>query len=330
MQGVGEADGARIVAFADAIELRILKNIQVRLDEGKSVGHGDLVTVRKIREKYTPPEAPDSTGALVARPGFDPRALRWASLAEVAGELGITERWLRYWVAGQKRCTPALPARKIAGAWQVQPAVAFEHIRKHAAKGSEKMRPPVGWAEDAVAGIEPTNPFGDEALPKDPHELLSRILRDKELLVALSEAKIRAIVAGANALGVQREREARLAGAIRADKVLEMLRALVIVFANLIDERATARAQAVVKQIRAEFNVDLARTNPAAVGLLADFLRGQAQEDIHALHEELKSQCQGLRLTDFDGSPPPAEAGVSPVEAPDLAQTSAPGGDCSP
>lgn len=308
-------DGAKVVAAADALELGILKNVQDRLAAGKSVGHGDLETVRKIREKYMPPEAQDLAAVLAARPGFEPRALRWTTVADVAGELGVSEFWLRNWIKGVKACTPPLPAHKEGRAWKIQPAVAYEHLLKHAAKGSPKMRAPAGWVPDSAAAAAPANPFGDLDMPDDPHQLLTQIYRDKQLLLSLSEAKIRAIVAGAAELGRERERSQRMEGAIKADKVLDMLRAIVAVFANLIHERATSRAQGLLKLVRSEFGIDLSRTHPGAIGVLADFLRGQGQDEIHALHEELKSQCQGVRLTDLE-PPAPSEPPAPPEGLP--------------
>ncbi len=282
-------DAQKVLAATDAIELRVLRNIQSRLDAGERVGKGDLVALDNIRRRYQQPDTQVQE--------------RWVKLKPCADELNVTEVWLRNWVHGKRNCTPVLPHKIMGGIIHVVPHVVYEHIKAHAKKGSGKMRPPQGY-QDAAPAQPPPSVLANFDVSGSPHELLQKILADKDVLMGLSESKIRAVVAAAGELGRDRERQARMAGALKAEKVLEMLRALVFIFANLIHERATARASTLLKFVHAEFGVDLAKSQPAACSLMADQLRALAQEDVTALHEELRQQTEGVRLPELEPEVP--------------------------
>lgn len=283
----------------EALELAALKEAIEDKNAGKKLSREQLRLIDRLRAAAPAQKSePDPNVELLDRPGFNGICLRWVSLAECAKELGVTERWLNNWKRGVKKCTPPIPFKLESRKTKVQPAVVYQHLKTHAAKGSPKMRTPAGYVESNVA--EPVDLFAEIDLSGNPHQLIQKILTNKELLQGLSEAKIRAVVAAAAEMGRDKERQSRMDGAIKADKVLAMLRALIFVFVNLIHERATARASALLKFLMSEFAIDIARTNPAAIGLIADFLRVQAQEDITALQEELRQQCEGVRLPELE------------------------------
>lgn len=287
-------DAAKVVQAADAIEVRILKNIQGRLEAGKPVGQGELKALRKIREKYEQQASgPDASPELASRPGLAPVLLAWKPLAEVAGMIGVTERWLRKWIKGEAKCKPKLPSRKVSGTECIQAVVAYEHILAHAAKGSPTMHAPAGYVAAAAPGAAPVLPSFKTS--NDPMELLTNLL-DRETLLTIKPELMGKLTNVAREIWRMKNDDEKRKAMLTPEQYLEALRKFVAVFIAVVHDRASVEARAVLKFLNERYSVDLERSAPEAPSVLEDLLRQLDQEKLNALQRELDAQCEGVRL----------------------------------
>lgn len=194
---------------------------------------------------------------------------------------------------------PALPSKR-RGASQVilvQPALAYYFVDRFSRRKIPTLRPPVGWVAD--------RPAVAVALPTDPDALLRAYITDPNIRAAYSDTEINTIAKLLNESRKERVQNLRESNVIKGDDVVKMLRSFVALFAQVIDDRAKARAGEIANRLRKFGYLSEAYSITNVVAEIEDAMRELAQQDIIALQAECDSQCQGLRLNFGDNGAEP-------------------------
>lgn len=226
----------------------------------------------------------------------EPRTQRWCTAQEAASELGLTDRWVRDWIHGRASCTPKVPSRLVRGKPQVQPAVLYDHVVRHARRKPPGLRPPQGYADGAT--LPPAVPADPLAawLPPDPDEALRLLWQDPEMRRQFTTEERRGIEAWAAHNLRRRGFEARQAATIEPEEAAKMLRGLLDWFVAYVEDIwARELARRILRGVREKMNVDLVKANTAAEAIVDGEIREGANALLAAWRVQVEQQVQGVR-----------------------------------
>lgn len=283
-------DEARQVReLRDALCVRALQDIAQRANNGAELTSADLRTILQATAEL-PRAEPDAAPVADAR--HDERLYAWVAPQECARAVGVSVRWVQYWMRGEGTCTPAVETKTLRGRACVQIATFYEHVTRHARRKPKSLHAPVGYAPDAQA------PSGDvlAKLPDNPDLALKELWTKPGLRAQFTPEERRGIEAWASYELRKRQHEERLAARLEPDEAARMLRGVWDWIAAYVEDvYARKLAKAVLRAVREHVGVDLVKQHTAAEAILDRVAREQANEMLAAWREHVDQQLAGIQ-----------------------------------
>ncbi len=252
-------------------------------------------------EKNAPSATPAaaSSPTPVVRKG---RAWRWASVADVAAELGVAGKFVEKLVkegAAEEAAGKSNPVPKNErnGTWQVQPGAVYAWALARMKYGISTRRPkglvePAGFAE--VEEVQDSaGKGGDVSASIDTTEGILKLVIEKKLTIEQAKIALAEKEADRRAVDSAERRQAK----VSREDVIKMLRSSLEVYCAVIEASAAARATAIVRTVRDLIGVELLEENAGAIQIIAAAeCRFSNEHEIRAMQDNVRDQVDGVLL----------------------------------
>jgi hypothetical protein len=195
------------------------------------------------------------------------------------------------WCRGDDGHRPALPHRWVGHRIQVQPAVAFEHLRQHAQKMSVQTPAGAGTNDNALS-ITTTN--GSTTAAAD---VLERLASDPTFVQQHGTEVARAMISARSELRRAAGDRAKASALLTPEEFSKGLRAAMALFVSHVEDVGAKRCAArLLGFIRKHFDVDLVDKNPAAMGLIEREVREDYNCSLRDFCQAIEDKSRGVRL----------------------------------
>ncbi|MCP4639426.1 MAG: hypothetical protein GY851_03285 [bacterium] len=206
-----------------------------------------------------------------------PNPLRWVPCSIAAKQLSISKDLLVKWSLGGGRFVPTMPSRRRKGVIQVQPSVAYEHLKEHGQRVRNFITPPDGYdlPQPKVVVVERKQP--EDITHEDINEHGHLVIKQ---WVDIAEAERKAL-----------NDEARRASLLKPDQYVRELRGAVQMSIKHIEAGTADRlAVRLVAVLRERFAVDL-RKRPGVASVLKRAVLEELNESMDLLRQDVEDRC---------------------------------------